>query len=426
MDTIWILGGIAALVASGLLWWWLRRQGPSRLAARPQRSRAAASRSATAAHPTAPAAGPVPSARAPASPALATRPPSADAAVRPGHTGSTDRHPPLSTWLDAAERPAELAAWRPSTAADLSPQQLQGVIATFRDVPRPPRLLSRLVSMDLLNAASSAELVGLITGEPLIAAKVLAAVNAPAYGLARPVASVGQAVTYLGLNRVRAICMHYALQQAFQADSPERSERLKALWHASALAGELSQQATQRVPVADPGGLTSAVLLSFLGGLAVTVAMPKPLLGRIPARNHFDRSRAEQALLGLSAGEIGRLLMQQWELPPAVIDAVAAIDQRLHTAHSREGDAATLREAFGYLCARLGERLAWGEMDTMAGYELARDTSTELALVRPLAQDARFAALLEQLQAPQTVGRIDAMLRERRVSPSAARRPQTA
>jgi HD-like signal output (HDOD) protein len=418
MDTIWILGGIGVLVAGGLLWWGLGGRSPA--ATRPQRP--AGSLRSTGALP---ATGPAAAATPPSTEATAGRTAQA-ATARPGSPDSTERHPPLSTWLDAAERPAKLAAWQPATAADLTPQQLQGVIATFRDVPPPPRLLNRLVSMDLLNAASSAELVGLITGEPLIAAKVLAAVNAPAYGLWRPVAGVGQAVTFLGLNRVRAICMQYALQQAFQADSPERAERLKALWHASALAGELSQQASPRVPLADPGGLTSAVLLSFLGPLAVTVAMPKPLLGRIPARDHFDRSRAEQALLGLSAGEIGRLLMQQWALPPAVIDAVGAIEQRLHTAHNPAGDAATLRDGFGYLCARLAERLAWDELDSLAGFELAGDTGTELALVRPLAQDTRFAALLEQLQSPQTVARIDALLRERRGASDSARRPQPA
>lgn len=54
---------------------------------------------------------------------------------------------------------------------------------------------------------------------------MLAAVNSPAYGLGRPVAGVGQAVTFMGLNSVRAICMQYALMQAFQADCPACAKR---------------------------------------------------------------------------------------------------------------------------------------------------------------------------------------------------------
>jgi hypothetical protein len=171
--------------------------------------------------------------------------------------------------------PSELKTWSPISADSLPPQRLQGIAKTFHDVPRPPRLLSRLAALDLTGASGSQELVNLINGEPLIAAKVLAAVNAPAYGLQRPVSAVDQAVTYLGLNTVRSICMHHALQQGFRSDSPDRAGRLKRIWRASALASELALQTSQRVNLPDTAGLACSVLLSFLGQLAVSVAVPR-------------------------------------------------------------------------------------------------------------------------------------------------------
>ncbi len=421
MDVVWIAGGVAALAVLGLLAYVAARGGR---AGRASRRRTTVPGRAAIAGAAAPAKASDGATRRAAAAGARTRA-AAGAAQAPLGAAPAAGPAPLRSWLDAAELPPELAAWRPVAADELPPQQLQGIVDTFRDVPRPPRLLSRLASMDLLNAASSGELVALITGEPLIAARVLAAVNAPAYGLAQPVAGVGQAVTYLGLNRVRAICMQYALQQGFQADSPERAERLKDLWQAGALAGELVQLGAQRAALADPGGLTSAVLLSFLGDLAVAVAVARPLLAQIPAGGHLARCQAQQALLGLGAGEIGRLLMQQWELPTSVIDAVAAVDQRLYLGHSPRGDEATLREAFGYLCARLGERLARREIAGVAAFDLATDTDPALALVRPLAQDARFAALLDALRAPQALARIEALLGDRQVPAPAPRTPRS-
>jgi hypothetical protein len=74
----------------------------------------------------------------------------------------------------AAALPAEITTL-PWVAADsLPPTQQQQIGDTFRDVPRPPRLLTQLVSLDLMSAASSHELTALVSGEPLIAAKVLA------------------------------------------------------------------------------------------------------------------------------------------------------------------------------------------------------------------------------------------------------------
>jgi HD-like signal output (HDOD) protein len=275
--------------------------------------------------------------------------------------------------------------------------------------------------MDLLGAASSAELVQAIGSEPLIAARVLAAVNSPAYGLTRTVTSLGQAVTFLGLNRVRAICMQYALMQAFQADSPERARRLAQVWNASLLAGELTQQPAQRLGLADPGGLTSAVLLSFIGQLAVPVAVPRPMLARLPARDLVARVQAEQEQLGLGGPGIGALLMQRWELPTTIVDEVAALDAMLLSPWSGRSDAATARLAFGYLCARLGERLASGELTDLATFDLAQCADPELDSVRSHLGDPVFAALVAELRAPPLPARV-AALRQGQAAPAAPAR----
>lgn len=301
-------------------------------------------------------------------------------------------------------------AW--TDADTLDEAQRQAIVATFRDLPRPPRLLTRLVSMDELDTAGSSELAELIGAEPLIAAKVLAAVNAPAYGLRCTVSGIGQAVTYLGLNAVRAICVRYALMQSFKADGRDRAARLKTLWLASALAGEMTHYPAQRAGLSNPGGLTSAVLLSFLGSLAVSAAVPLPQLALLTARNFVVRSRAEQALLGLSAAGIGRLLMRQWALPEAIVTEVAGVENTLFT--PVRADAAAHRLAFGYLCARLGERLASGELDSLQDLDLRAmadaEDDLELGCLRPHFADPGFAALLQTLQSAHVATRVAGLL----------------
>jgi len=334
--------------------------------------------------------------------------------------------PPASVRRDepvpAAALPSEIVELQWVSAESLAPERLQAVVETFRDVPRPPRLLTKLATMDPMQDSSRQKLMEIIGSEPLIWAKVLAAVNSPAYGLRRPVSGLGQAVTFLGMNSVRNICMQYALMQAFQADRPERAQRLAAIWRASALATELTQYPLQRLGFPDPGGLTSAVVLSSLGGLAVAVAVPPALLAELPARDTLQRLRAEQDRLGLGAAEIGRLLMQQWELPPAVVAEVAGIARALVTPHRSHapalawqsgplavrahGDALGLRSAFGFLCVCLGERLAWGELHSLDGFDLAADESPELACVRGFLAEPRFAALVEKLRSPHLVARV--------------------
>lgn len=310
----------------------------------------------------------------------------------------------------AATVPPEINALHLNRAESLDPTRWQTVVDTFSQVPRPPRLLTQLVSLDLMGASSSQELMAMISGEPLIAAKVLAAVNSPAYGLGRPVSGVGQAVTFLGLNSVRAICMQYALMQAFQADCPARAKRLSALWLASALAGEMCQHPMSRVGLPDPASMTSAVVLSFLGSLAVTVGLPQAQLATMPARDSLQRTLAEQAQWGVAAAEIGRMLMTRWELPDTIVDEAAGISQGLVVPFASSKDVAALRRAFAHLCVCLAERLAFGEVRSLADFDLAADDSHELACARSFLADARFAVLVSELRSAHVSQRVAQMM----------------
>jgi HD-like signal output (HDOD) protein len=336
-------------------------------------------------------------------PAAPTRP--SPSAARPARVAESAVAPVAPITLPPAIANLEL-----TRAGSLDPARWQAVVDTFSNVPRPPRLLTQLVSLDLMSSSSSKDLMAMISGEPLIAAKVLAAVNSSAYGLGRPVSGVGQAVTFLGLNSVRAICMQYALMQAFQADCQARAQRLSALWQASALAGEMTQHPMNRVGLPDPSGMTSAVVLSFLGNLAVTVGMPQAQLASMPARDSLQRTLAEQARWGVAAAEIGRMLMQRWELPATVVDEAAGISQGLVVPFASSKDGPALRRAFAHLCVCLAERLAFGELGSLNDFDLATDDSPELACARSFLADARFTALVAELRSTHVIQRVKQLM----------------
>jgi HD-like signal output (HDOD) protein len=361
--------------------------------------------------------------RRPSSPPTPSVPRAVPAAAR----AAADRAAPAETVAPGApafEPPAALSGYHLRTVDDLGAEERRAMLATFREVPRPPRMFTRLVSMDLMHEASSSELVALISHEPLIAAKVLAAVNSPVHGLSRPVSGLGQAVAYLGVNRVRSICLQYTMISAFRSDNPERTRRLETVWQASALAAELTQYPLQATGGDDPGGLNGAVVLSFLGQLAVTTAVPDDLLARLPARDFLARSRAEQSLVGLPASEVGRLLLEVWELPPGIVDGVVALDRMMLTPWQPHGGAQATRRAFGYLCARVAERLAAGELAELESFDLREAPDAgELAAVRTHLADPAFGSLIAHWRSPHVTRRV-AALRGARPPASATASPK--
>lgn len=254
--------------------------------------------------------------------------------------------------------PDALTSFLWAEPAALATAQRQALQDAIRHIPRPPSTLHQLLSPQFLERANSQALSELISAEARIAAKVLATVNAPLYGLQRPVASIGQAVTFLGLNTVRSICLRGLLDDSFPAADPALQQASRVIWNASALASELCNRLSSKLGMPDAGALVAQVLLSFLGHLASASLLAAQQAQ--PTGSLLARTRQAQDLLGLGPAEIGGLLLREWGLPASIADEVRAIDRLLVTPATQLAPADSQRQALAYLCARLGEHLATG------------------------------------------------------------------
>ncbi len=371
--SLWIAAALVIAVAS---WWFLRPAGRSPTAQSTRSPKVSIQRS------TAPTASPT---QAPA----AAAPP----------------EPPL---------PPELANFRWRAETELDAEHRASMIAAVRGIPRPPRSMQQLLSPEFVATAGSAELSELVMGEPLIAARVISTVNAPFYGLHRPVTNIGQAVTFLGMNSVRGICLQYMLAEAFKPTLANTQKAFDIIWKASAIASELAVRLGKALNLPEQGSLSTQVVLSFVGQLATASLIPPSELERWLASGRLERARLEQDRLGLNASEIGALLMKTWELPASLVDEVSALGRQLVTPYLKTDPVRAPRLALGYLCARLGERLALGQMRGLEGYEVGQDQGADTHHLRASLAHPALARLEQALASPEVQTAVLQMLDERR------------
>ncbi|RFO98186.1 hypothetical protein DIC66_05590 [Rhodoferax lacus] len=303
-----------------------------------------------------------------------------------------------------------LRGFVPTRGADLPAQDAQDIGALLSRIPRPPSALHKLVSPQYLAQANASELSDMVIAEPQIAAKVLVAVNSSLYGLQSPLSSIGHAVTFLGTNTVRSICLQYLLDESFRSDDPEVKRIFTGLWNASAFASELCFRLAQHLKLPEPGTLVTHVVLSFLGQVASHSLLPRPVAKAMLAKGMLERSRIEQNELGLCAAEIGSLLMQQWELPAVIIERVRAIDSVLLTPCGPTVEDHRTAKAFCYLCARLGEKLARGEVKDLGAYQLDQEQGPEFYYLQTYLQLPDLAGLNDLLRLREVVAPINAMV----------------
>lgn len=370
--SLWIAAALAVAVAS---WWFLRPAGrsPTAQATRPPKVRTQRSAAPTASPTQAPA----------------TAPP----------------EPPL---------PPELASFRWRAETELDAEHRASMVAAVRGIPRPPRSMQQLLSPEFVATAGSAELSELVMGEPLIAARVISTVNAPFYGLHRPVTNIGQAVTFLGMNSVRGICLQYMLAEAFKPTLANTQKAFDVIWKASAIASELAVRLGKALNLPEQGSLSTQVVLSFVGQLATASLIPPSELERWLASGRLERARLEQDLLGLNACEIGALLMKTWELPASLVGEVSALGRQLVTPYLKTDPVHAPRLALGYLCARLGERLALGQMRGLEGYEVGQDQGADTHHLRASLAHPALARLEQALASPDVQAAVQQMLSDPR------------
>ncbi len=368
---------IIAVLAAAFVWWKLRRQAAP---ARPQ---------------------PLPVAPLPAAAGATPR----SASRTPATTAPAAALSPSKTPL-----PAELQGFAWTVEAELDSGRRDTLLAAVRGIPRPPRSMQQLLSPEFLANASSADLSELVMGEPLIAAKVLATVNSPVYGLQKPVTHIGQAVTFLGINTVRSICLQYMLAEAFKPKLAEAQQAFDRIWKASACASELAVRLGKALHWSEQGSLSTQVVLSFVGQLAMASMLPAGRLTEWLAADRLGRARLEQELIGISAVETGALMMRHWGLPASLVEDVAGIGRVLVTPAAKARPERAPMMALGYLCARLGECLANGRMESLDQYQPAMDEADDAHHLRSYLALPPLARLDAALHAPEMGAAVDQLL----------------
>ena len=305
------------------------------------------------------------------------------------------------------EMPSELASFRRIEAYAVDDERLKALTQRMQAFPRPPRGLHELLSPSFMESASSEQLTDLILAEPDVAAKVLASANASFYGSSRPVDSVDKAISVLGLNTVRALCLQFMVNDALRPRDPRLQAIFERWWLASAIASQLCVRLGQRLNMPEMGVMVTQVVLSFLGHmLALSLLPPEQTLDN--ARQDFlERTRREQDELGLCAGELGCLMLSEWAMPAPVVEDVRAIDRILTTPPKQLDDERGVKYAVAYYCARLGEKLAsseWADLEPADPAQLRGPEFFHLQthfMIRPrlmaLAQDFRDPTFKEEI-----------------------------
>lgn len=151
--------------------------------------------------------------------------------------------------------------------------------------------------------------------DPNLSTRVLKMVNSAYFGFPEPVDSITRAINMIGLEQLHNLVLGASAMSSL--DLPNDILPLKPFWHNSLYTGVLTQQLALRLDLERSDRLFIAGLLHEVGHLVLCAKMPDH------AREAIRRSlqsgqplhEIQQQMLGCHYGDIGAMLLGNWQLP---------------------------------------------------------------------------------------------------------------
>ena len=183
------------------------------------------------------------------------------------------------------------------------------------------RLLATLAEEDV----SFGELAGIIETDAVLAGNLLRVVNSPLYGRISTINSVRHAVAIVGSIKIRNLVLGMSVSRRWAA------ARMPAKWDArqfnehSLAVAVLADLVVLEVRVPYPEGAFTAGLLHDMGKLLIAVALPEQFenMHGIYAAGVDSLKDCELDVLGVTHAEISGAILDRWQLPKQIQEAVA-------------------------------------------------------------------------------------------------------
>lgn len=202
---------------------------------------------------------------------------------------------------------------------------LQDLLEGDLKLATPPEIYARLRRMLAEPDVSMVNIAEVIEADPALSIRVLKLANSAFFSLPGQVASILEAIRYVGIQHVQDIVLATEVMQRFDAIPTELVD-IYSFWRDSIRCAVLSRQLAGSIsgtPMHEQMFL--AGLLHRIGHLVMYQRIPE--LARKALLEHRCRQlpiyEVERDLMGFDHAQLGAALAQQWQLPKLLCSVIA-------------------------------------------------------------------------------------------------------
>ncbi|MBT8144813.1 MAG: HDOD domain-containing protein, partial [Gammaproteobacteria bacterium] len=201
------------------------------------------------------------------------------------------------------------------------PQELQERLKNVSNLPSPSRVAMAIMDLARDPDLNLTAVAGLINKDPALATKILRTANSALFAQRRRSDNLRKALIVLGLNATLTLALSFTLVNGFRKQQVE-GINLPQFWRHCLLSATSSRVIGEVLGRTDTEDLFLAGLLQDIGILAVDKAMPGFYADAPEQFDHAALRSHELDQLGADHADFGAWLLNHWNMPQRLVDAV--------------------------------------------------------------------------------------------------------
>jgi putative nucleotidyltransferase with HDIG domain len=188
------------------------------------------------------------------------------------------------------------------------PKSVQRILELSRDINCPPK-----------------ELASVIEKDPVMTIKLLRTLNSAYYSFPKQITSVNHAIVFLGLNTIKNMALSIAVIGTLPQQNTAGYDTQRYLMH-SLVTASLARLLCQKFgrDGTDPGDCNLAGLLHDFGQIIFAQFLPEEFRQALSysSDNNVPLYIAERHIIGVDHSAVGAMLVERWQFPKNIIDAI--------------------------------------------------------------------------------------------------------
>ncbi len=205
------------------------------------------------------------------------------------------------------------------------PGELAGKFyAAVEKMPAFPKSVQKILALSRNIDCSPREVASVVESDPVMAAKVLKALNSPYYPVPGRITSIDRAIAYLGFNTIKNLALGIASMGMLPRQNKACLDMHQYLLHSLYVAGVAKLLCSRTDPSADSTDCHIAGLLHDFGKVVFAQYMAEEfrLALDLSKNEAIPLHLAERQILGTDHCRMGSLLAEKWQLPDSIVQAM--------------------------------------------------------------------------------------------------------